>query len=141
MVSKKAYDVNQILREMASLRGLFGNNSAAPLWVPIILDPTWVLLGGFAQPSYRIWKDGVHLELTGLADWGSNSTTTQTLNSGNPIPFAPLTTKNIKIAAGNYNTGSQGEVQITNTGVISMLCTASFTGRYCEINAVIPLDL
>jgi hypothetical protein len=141
MVNPKSYDTNRIIRDMANLRGSVGSLSTIPPWTTITLDGTWVTLSGYAPPSYRLWQDGVHLELTGLADWGSSSTVTQNLNGSNPLPFAPLTIKTIFPTAGNENVGTRGFIQISPSGVITMNCSSSFTGRYAEINSIIPLDL
>jgi hypothetical protein len=141
MVAKKSYDQNQILKETAALRGRIGNITAVPQWVTIILDPGWSTLTSYAPPSYRYWQDGIHIEFTGAASWGSASTTNQTLNANNPLPIAPLTTKSIVQTSGNYNVGGNGFAYISNNGVITMRCTSSFTGSFIEINGVFPLDL
>jgi hypothetical protein len=141
MVNPKSYDTNRILRDIAKIRGTVGSINTVPPWITIPLDPTWATLTGYAPPSYRLWQDGVHLEFTGIADFGSAATGSHNLNANNPLPIAPLTTKTISPVSGIYNIGNRGFVQIYNTGVIEMICSSSFTAEYAEINAIISIDL
>jgi len=111
-------------------------------WQPITLDGsglTWTTVSGYAAPSYRLLPDG-NLQLTGLADWGSTATTSKALNSSNPLvaPYVPATTKFFRSYS---NVGQRGSVQIDDTGVITMECNATSAGRYCEIDAILPLGV
>jgi hypothetical protein len=108
-------------------------------WHAITLDAGWAGLAGYAAPSYMVLPDG-NLQLTGLADFGSVVTANHNLNNGHPLPAAyrPLTTKQYRSSDANTQ---RGAVQINNAGVITFLASAAAPARYCEIDAVLPLNL
>jgi hypothetical protein len=102
------------------------------------LDAGWSLNGSYAAPSYRLLPDG-NLQLTGLADFGAGTAANHNLNNANPLPAAyrPVTQKVFR--SQDLNT-LRGGVQILPSGVIEFL-SSSATLRYCEIDAVLPLNL
>jgi hypothetical protein len=118
-------------------RQINGLLAVATAWLPITLDTGWALLGGYAPPSWRITLDG-NLQLTGIANWGSNATANKNLNNAHPLVNNPQTKKVYR--AQDALTG-RGAIQIDSSGVITMLASASFPAMYCEIDGLITLTL
>jgi hypothetical protein len=113
--------------------------AALETWHPITLDGTWALNSSYATPSYRLLPDG-NLQLAGLADWGSNATASQAVNSAHPLPsqYRPPT---VKVYRGSGYGSNRGGVQIDSTGVITMIATAGQPARYCEIDGIVTLSI
>lgn len=116
-----------------------GSPATPEAWHTIPLDSGWSTDSGYAAPSYRLLPDG-NLQLTGLADFGSVQTSNHNLNNGNPLPAAyrPLTIKLFRSFGGP---GARAAVQINPSGVIEALGNATYPYEYCEIDAVLPLNL
>lgn len=107
----------------------------------ITMDSGWNTVANFAAPSYRLEPNNV-LRLTGEAVWSSLATSSVNLNGSNPLPAAyrPVTSK---IYRGPYASGSgaRGAVQITSAGVISMLCTSTYTANYIDLEGTVALSV
>ena len=123
--------------------GIVAPNPASPntveVWHPITLDSGWATNSSYAAPSYRLLPDG-NLQLTGLADFGSSTTASHNLNNGNPLPseYRPKTMKLFRSYDGH---GARASVQISPSGVIEALGNATYPYQYCEIDAILPLNL
>lgn len=104
-------------------------------WHLITKDATWANLSPYAAVQYRMLPDG-NVQLSGLADFGSNQTVTKTLNSSNPLPAAyrPASQKYVRIGAGDRAT-----IEIASNGVISAVLDGGTLWRYCEIDCIYSL--
>jgi hypothetical protein len=117
---------------------LFGSDTAET-WHTITLDAGWSLNASYAAPSYRLNAEFNQLQLTGLADFGAGTAANHNLNNANPLPV-PYRPASVKVFRSQDLNTLRGGVMISPSGVIEFL-SSSATLRYCEIDAVLPLNL